>query len=158
MTPIIPEILDVTADCQIVSARIVNAPIETVFKAWTTPRHLEKWWGPAGFTNTFKVFDLRPGGTWSFIMHGPDKGNYVNECVFIKIEKPVLIAWHRLTNPLFQVVASFEEVRADKTRVMFKMLFETAAECDKVRALATEKNEENFDRLEAELQEIAKKT
>src|SRR5687767_1816106 len=100
------EILEVTPECQIVSSRIVNAPIELVFQAWTDPHHLKNWWGPAGFTNTFNEFDLRPGGKWRFIMHGPEKGNYVNECVFIKIEKPVLIAWNRLSNPIFQVVAT----------------------------------------------------
>jgi uncharacterized protein YndB with AHSA1/START domain len=59
------------------------------------PNHLKNWWGPKGFTNTFNEFDLRPGGKWSFVMHGPDKGNYVNECEFVKIEKPKLIAWKR---------------------------------------------------------------
>ena len=111
------EILNVTPDCQIISSRVVNAPIEIVFQAWTDPHHLASWWGPAGFTNTFKEFDLRPGGKWSFTMHGPEKGNYPNECVFIKIEKPNLIAWYRLSKPIFQVVASFEEVDAANTKL-----------------------------------------
>jgi len=147
----INEILSVPSDCEIVSSRIVDAPIELVFTAWTVPIHLEKWWGPAGFTNTFKEFDLRPGGKWSFVMHGPDKGNYENECVFIKIEKPFLIAWYRLSKPLFQVVAAFEKISTGRTKIVFKMLFETSEECSKIKAFAPEKNEENFDRLETEL-------
>ena len=150
------EILNVTPDCQIISSRVVNAPIEIVFQAWTDPHHLASWWGPAGFTNTFKEFDLRPGGKWSFTMHGPEKGNYPNECVFIKIEKPNLIAWYRLSKPIFQVVASFEEVDAAKTKLTFKMLFETAAECNKLKKFVPEKNEENFDKLEAELRSMIK--
>ena len=150
------EILDVAPDCQIVSSRIVNAPIEIVFQAWTDPTHLERWWGPAGFTNTFKEFDLKPGGKWSFIMHGPDKGSYTNECVFIKIEKPALIAWYRLSKPIFQVVASFEEIAIDRTKVIFKMLFESVEECNKLKGFAPEKNEENFGRLEDELRYMAK--
>ena len=150
------EILNVTPDCQIISSRVVNAPIEIVFQAWTDPHHLASWWGPAGFTNTFKEFDLRPGGKWSFTMHGPEKGNYPNECVFIKIEKPNLIAWYRLSKPIFQVVASFEEVDAAKTKLTFKMLFETADECNKLRKFVPEKNEENFDKLEAELRSMIK--
>lgn len=141
-------------DCQIVSTRIVNAPIAVVFRAWTEPPHLQKWWGPAGFTNSFQEFDLRPGGSWRFIMHGPYKGNYPNECVFIKIERPVLIAWYRLSKPLFTVVASFEEITTGRTRVIYKMLFANAAERSKVKAFAPEKNEENFDRLEIELQHM----
>jgi hypothetical protein len=150
------EILDASSDCQIVSTRVLNAPIELVFRAWTEPRHLAKWWGPKGFSNTFKEFDLRPGGNWRFIMHGPDKGNYENECVFIKIEKPNLIAWYRLSKPLFQVVASFETLAANQTKVVFKMLFETAEECNKIKSFAPEKNEENFDRLEDELLQMVR--
>ena len=150
------EILNVTPDCQIISSRVVNAPIEIVFQAWTDPHHLASWWGPAGFTNTFKEFDLRPGGKWSFTMHGPEKGNYPNECVFIKIEKPNLIAWYRLSKPIFQVVASFEEVDAAKTKLTFKMLFEAAGECNKLKKFVPEKNEENFDKLEAELRSMIK--
>src|SRR5215203_70281 len=147
-------ILEAPSNYEIVSSRIADAPIEVVFKAWTDPVHLEKWWGPAGFTNTFKEFDLRPGGKWSFVMHGPDKGNYENECVFIKIEKPFLIAWYRLSKPLFQVVTSFEEIGIDKTKIIFKMLFENAEECAKIKAFAPQKNEETFDRLETELRKM----
>ena len=89
------EIISTTPDCEIVSSRIVNASINIVYTAWTDPVHLKNWWGPAGFTNTFNEFNLRPGGKWSFIMHGPHKGNYPNECEFIKIDNPTLIAWKR---------------------------------------------------------------
>ena len=145
------EIISATPDCEIVSSRIVNAPRNVVYAAWTDPNHLKNWWGPAGFTNTFNEFDLRPGGKWSFTMHGPDKGNYPNECEFIKIDPPVLIAWKRFSKPIFQVVATFEEVSAGNTKIIFKMLFNSADECNKVKAFAGDKNEENFDRLENEL-------
>lgn len=140
-----------TPDCEIVSTRTVNASPDTVFTAWTDPEHLKNWWGPAGFTNTFHQFDLRPGGRWSFTMHGPGKGNYPNECVFMEIVRPKLISWNRLTKPLFQVVATFEEVATDKTRIVFKQVFPSAEECRKVKPFVVDKNEENFDRLEREL-------
>lgn len=145
------EILKTTPDCEIVSTRVFNVPITIAFKAWSNPEHLKKWWGPSGFTNTFNEFDFRPGGKWSFVMHGPDKGNYVNECEFIQIEAPALIAWKRHSQPLFQVMALFEPVTADKTRIIFKMLFSTPKECNKIKPFAVDKNEENFDRLEIEL-------
>ena len=150
----ITEIITTTPDCEIVSSRVVNASRELVYRAWTEPDHLKNWWGPAGFTNTFNEFDLRVGGKWSFILHGPDKGNYANECEFIKIDKPSLIAWKRFSKPIFQVVATFEEVSADKTKVVFKQIFNTAEECRKVKAFAGDKNEENFDRLEDELRKM----
>lgn len=145
------QIINTTPESEIVSSRIVNAPRELVFKAWTDPVHLKEWWGPAGFTNTFHEFDLRPGGRWIYTMHGPEKGNYQNDVEFIVIDQPSFIAWKRHSKPLFQVVATFEEVASDRTRVTFKMLFETAEECAKLRPYVVDKNEENFDRLEVEL-------
>jgi len=138
-------------DCEIVSTRIVNVPREKVYRAWSEPEHLKNWWGPAGFTNTFLEFDFRPGGRWKFIMHGPDKGNYPNECEFIKTERPSLISWKRISQPLFNIVANFEEVSGDRTKVIFRMIFDTAAECNKLKKFVVDKNEENFDRLEEEL-------
>lgn len=148
------EIIATTPESEIVTSRVVNAPIKTVYKAWSNPNHLRKWWGPAGFTNTFNLFDFKVGGKWSFIMHGPDKGNYANECEFIKIVEPKLIAWKRISKPLFQVVATFEEVSSNKTSVVFKMLFNTVDECNKLKPYVVDKNEENFDRLEVELSKM----
>lgn len=147
-------IISTTPDCEIVSSRIFDATRKLVYRAWTDPNHLKNWWGPAGFTNTFNEFDLRPGGKWSFIMHGPDKGDYHNECVFIRIDKPVLIAWNRLSKPIFQVVVTFEELPCNKTKIVFKMIFNSAEECNKVKSFAPGKNEENFDRLENELSKM----
>ena len=142
------EILSTTPDCEIVSSRIVNASIEKVFSAWSDPDHLKNWWGPRGFTNTFHEFDFRVGGKWVFTMHGPEKGNYPNECEFIKIDQPNLIAWKRYSQPLFKVVAGFEEVMPDKTKIVFKMLFDSVEERNKLVKFVPEKNEENFDKLE----------
>ncbi len=148
------EILNPTPDCEIVSSRIFNVPQEQLFRVWKDPVYLKIWWGPAGFTNTFNVFDFRVGGKWSFIMHGPDIGNYANECEFIKIEEPTLIAWKRYSKPLFQVLATFEAISSNSTKLVFKMLFETAEDCRKVKPFAVEKNEENFDRLEVVLSDM----
>ena len=149
------EISSTTPECEIVTTRIVNASIDLSFKAWTDPNHLKNWWGPKGFTNTFNEFDLRPGGKWSFIMHGPDKGNYLNEVEFIKIDKPNLIFWKRHSKPLFKVLTTFEEVTANKAKIVFKMIFDTAEESNKLRPFVVDKNEENFDRLEVELTKMA---
>ena len=149
------EILSTNPDCEIVTTRILNFPINLAFTAWTDPNHLKNWWGPKGFTNTFNEFDLRPGGKWSFIMHGPDKGNYPNECEFIKIDEPNLIAWKRHSKPLFQVMFTFEELSNNSTKIVFKMIFDTADECNKLKPYVVDKNEENFDRLEVELTKMS---
>ncbi|WP_304068343.1 SRPBCC family protein [Pedobacter glucosidilyticus] len=141
-------IFHTTPDREIVSTRIFNATQQNLFQAWANPQYLKKWWGPKGFINTFNEFDFRVGGKWSFIMHGPEKGNYANECEFVEIIIPSLIAWKRHSKPLFQVVASFEEINHKQTKLVFKMIFDTAEECEKLKPFVVDKNEENFDKLE----------
>jgi uncharacterized protein YndB with AHSA1/START domain len=144
------EILESAPDREIVNKRIINAPRETVYNAWTYPEHLINWWGPKGYTNTFIEFDLRPSGKWNFVMHGPEGENYINECIFLKIIPPELIIWNHLSFPKFQMVASFRELQG-KTEVTFKMVFKTAEECDKIKLYMYGKNEENLDKLEEEI-------
>jgi hypothetical protein len=65
--------LDLDSDPRsIIGVREFDAPRDLVFAAWTDPQHLAHWWGPNGFTTTTFSFDLRPGGVWRFVMHGPD--------------------------------------------------------------------------------------
>ncbi len=143
-----------TADRDIVTARVFNAPRELVFQAWTDPDQLVQWWGPKGFTNTFHEFDMRPGGIWRFVMHGPNGVDYQNKSVFVEVVNPERIVFDHVSGPRFQVMATFAE-QAGKTALTFRMRFESAAECDKVKAFAVEGNEQNFDRLEAHLAKMA---
>jgi uncharacterized protein YndB with AHSA1/START domain len=145
------EFFNISPDCEIVTTRIMPTPRETVFRAWTDPAILQHWWGPAGFTNTFHEFNPVPGGKWKFIMHGPEKGNYPNECVFLRVDAPSIIAWDRISQPHFRVVTTFDEVPDGKTTLTFRMQFNSKEACDKIRPFATGKNEENFDKLEVEL-------
>jgi uncharacterized protein YndB with AHSA1/START domain len=148
------KILETSPDCEIVTTRTFQAPRQLVYKAWTDPNHLKVWWGPNGFTNTFNIFDLKAGGKWSFVMHGPDKGNYVNECTFVAVNPPELLVWDRQSKPIFQVEVVFEELSKNETRVIFKQKFNTVEECSKLRKYVPEKNEENMDRLEKELKNM----
>jgi uncharacterized protein YndB with AHSA1/START domain len=141
------------SDREIVTTRVFDAPRELVFEAWTDPDHLARWWGPQGFTSTFHEFDLRPGGVWRFVMHGPDGTDYQNKSVFVEIAKPERIVFDHVSGPRFQVTATFAE-QAGKTEVTFRMRFETGAECDKAKAYAVPANEQNFDRLEAQLERM----
>ena len=136
-----------TSDREIVSIRVFDFPRERVFEAWTDPVLLAQWWGPKGFTNTFHVFESKAGGTWSFIMHGPDGTNYKNESIFVEVS-PDRIVFDHVSAPHFRVTATFEDL-GGRTQVTFRMLFNSAAECDRLRALCVPSNEENFDRLEA---------
>lgn len=59
-------------DRQIVISKVINAPRTRVWEAFTSAEHLEKWWGPNGFTITTESFDFRVGGMWKFTMHSPN--------------------------------------------------------------------------------------
>ena len=138
------------SDNQIVSTRVFDTTPELMYKAWTDPSILSQWWGPDGFTNTFHEFDLRPGGGWRFIMHGPNGDDYPNECIFIAITEPLQLIWRHISAPEFYVIANIEP-ELGKTRVVFKMIFNSAEECRKIRRFVTDANEQNFNRLEREL-------
>ena len=137
-------------DNEIISRRLIGFPRKLVWKAWTDPVHLARWWGPKGFTNTFHQFDLRPGGEWVFVMHGPDGANFDNKSVFVEIVPQERIVFDHLSKPQFRVTASFEE-NIGRTDVTFRMTFKSADECAVLRAFVTKANEQNFDRIEDEL-------
>lgn len=141
-------------DNEIYSSRELDAPLEVLYQAFSNPLHLKKWWGPEGFTNTIHEFDLRPKGKWIMTMHGPEVGNYENSSVFKTVEPNKRISWSRVSQPLFDMEVGFEKLSNSKSKISFRMIFNTAKECNKIKRYALPKNEENFDRLERELTNI----
>jgi len=135
---------------EIVTTRVLDAPRALVFRAFTHAEHLARWWGPKGFTNTFEEFEPQLGGVWRFVMHGPDGGRFQNEAVFEEIVPPEKIAFRRVTLPLFRTELALGD-RGAQTLLVWRMIFATARERDNVRRFAAEANEQNLDRLEAEL-------
>jgi uncharacterized protein YndB with AHSA1/START domain len=55
----------------LVITRIFDAPIERVWRAWTDPEYVMRWWGPTGFTSPFCRIDFREGGKYLFCMRAP---------------------------------------------------------------------------------------
>jgi uncharacterized protein YndB with AHSA1/START domain len=88
-------------------------------------------------------------------MHGPDGVDYKNESVFREVVEPKRIVFSHL-RPMhrFRVTATFTD-EAGKTRLVWRMLFESVTECQTVGRFAVEANEQNLDRLEAELAAMA---
>jgi uncharacterized protein YndB with AHSA1/START domain len=144
-----------SADAGIVSTRIFAVPRDLVFEAFSNPDHLVHWWGPKGFTNTFHEFDLRPGGAWRFVMHGPDGAEYQIAKDFVEVVKPERIVLLNLDpTHRFQMTMTFADVSGG-TRLTWWMLFEAAEDNTKLRSVISEANEQNFDRLEAYLEKIS---
>ena len=138
---------------EVINTRVFNFPPDVVFTCWSDAHLLAQWWGPKGFTNTFHEFNFTAGGNWKFTMHGPNGKEFPNESIFDSIEKPHRIVFTHL-RPMhkFEVTATFEDL-GDKTRLVFRMLFDTEEECNAVRNYVPEANEQNFDRLEKVLEE-----
>jgi uncharacterized protein YndB with AHSA1/START domain len=116
---------------EIVTVRVFEAPRELVWRAWTEPEHVAKWFGPKGFTNTIQEMDVRPGGVWRFIMHGPDGTDYQNKNIFREVIKPERLSYTHVLDPVFEAVATFEE-EGNATRVTLRSIFESAATRDRV--------------------------
>jgi uncharacterized protein YndB with AHSA1/START domain len=81
-----------TADREIVISRLIDAPPELVFEAFTEVRHLSRWWGPDGFSTTTRSFEFRVGAQWDFVMHGPDGTDYPEWITWTEIVAPERIA------------------------------------------------------------------
>jgi uncharacterized protein YndB with AHSA1/START domain len=131
---------------EIVTTRVLDAPRDMVFEAWTDPEQLKVWWGPQGFTNTFHEFEIEPGGLWRYTMHGPDGTDYKNEVQFVEIAAPHRIVLDHVSAPRFRLTALFETL-GKGTKITFRQLFETAQVYDGVKRFAVQGNEDNFDRL-----------
>jgi len=115
-----------TKDRELLITRTLNAPVELVWEAFTNPEHVANWWGPNGFTNTIYTMDLRPGGLWELVMHGPDGTDYKNKSIYKEIVVNKRIVFNHF-NPDFTTTIEFEE-QGEQTHLRWHMLFESAEE------------------------------
>lgn len=135
-------------DLEVHTSRVINAPRDRVFAAWTDPEQLARWWGPHGFTNTFHRFELQMDGLWDFTMHGPNGMVFNNTCIFKRIEPPGYLEFDHLKEMHFyKAMISFTAV-VEGTRVDWMMRFDTAEELAPIRTFIEKANEENMDKLE----------
>jgi uncharacterized protein YndB with AHSA1/START domain len=70
---------------EIVVTRVLEAPRERVWQAWTRAEQVARWWGPEGFRTRVEQLDLRPRGRWRYVMIGPDGAEYPSEGVFTEV-------------------------------------------------------------------------
>jgi uncharacterized protein YndB with AHSA1/START domain len=144
------------SELEFVISRLVDAPRELVFDAWTDPEHIAEWWGSRGFTNTIRSMDVRPGGEWRFIMHGPDGTDFENRIVYIELVKPTrLIYFHgegEVGDPgRFHVTVALAE-QGGRTKITMRSIFESVAECERVKGLgAINGGQQHLQRLEEHL-------
>ena len=119
---------------------------EEVFAAISDPARLARWWGPAGFSNTFETFEFRAGGRWIFTLHGPDGKNYPNESRFLEIVPNALVRIQHTNLPHFELSLALAPEGAG-TRLTWVAVFEDAEFAEKLRSFLETANAQNLDRL-----------
>jgi uncharacterized protein YndB with AHSA1/START domain len=150
-------ILNTTAR-ELVMTRTLDAPIELVWKVWTEPDHIKNWWGPQGFTNSIEVMEIKAGGNWEFVMHGPDGTDYKNKIRFIEVAEPARIVYEHVNAPKHITTITFTK-EGNKTLLHWHMLFESEEQLAKVVKTfkADEGLKQNGEKLEAYLQHMQHK-
>jgi uncharacterized protein YndB with AHSA1/START domain len=144
----------------IITSRLIAAPRELVWKMLTTPEHLKHFWGPDGFSNTFKSYDLRVGGQALFTMHGPDGTNWPNRFIFTTIEPPRLLRYDHDNGGKGEVDHKFlgevELTEEDgKTRIELRMAESSIEARDAVAKYAVAGGQQNLDRFAAYVAPLA---
>jgi uncharacterized protein YndB with AHSA1/START domain len=139
---------------EIILSRLVRAPRDIVFQAWTSPEKLGEWWGPKGFTITIESFYMETGGEWKFVMHSPDGVDYRNRVVFIEVLEPERISFSQSSDTdndpdQFNTTVTFDD-QGDCTCIDMRLIFKTNEARDHViRSYdGIEAAQQSLDRLE----------
>lgn len=149
-----------TADREITITRLLDAPRELVFEAWTKPEHISRWWGPNGFSATTKEMTVKPGSRWLFTLNGPDNMSFPSRIQYIEVVKPEKLVYEHGYDveddpQRFLVTVTFENA-AGKTKLTMHTIFRTKEQLEMVKSFgAIEKGNETIDHLVAYLKEMS---
>ncbi len=131
------------------SKHIAASPAR-VFAAMQDPERVARWWGPAGFSNTIHLYQFVPGGSWLLTMHGPDGKDYPNESRFTRIVPGQLFEIEHLNGHHFILTLELQP-EGQGTKVMWQQTFDTAEHYSKLAEFVAAANEQNLERLAAEV-------
>ncbi|MDQ1910789.1 SRPBCC family protein [Paenibacillus sp. GD4] len=138
--------------------RTFQAPQELVFDVWTDPKHLPNWWGPSGFTITIHSMEVKPGGAWRYIMHGPDGTDYDNVIRYLEVVRPERLVYNHgdtENEEQFHVTVTFV-AQGNTTELTMLSRFPSAEDLQMAveQYGAIEGAKQTLDRLEAELAKL----
>ena len=119
----------------LVLRRLIDAPRDKVFKAWTDPSLLKQWFAPKPWTTPRVEVDVRPGGSNLIVMRGPDGNEFPSRGVYLEVVKNEQLvytdaftnAWEPSEKPFTTVILTFEE-RAGKTQYTARVRHWTVAD------------------------------
>ncbi len=127
------------------SRHFLASPV-TVFDAFSDGSVLAQWWGPDGFTNEFEDFNFVEGGSWKFVMVGPDGKRYANASTFERVEKPHLLVIAHISPPRFQLTVRLAS-EAGGTQLTWSQTFEDPVVAQSIKHIVEPANEQNLNRL-----------
>jgi uncharacterized protein YndB with AHSA1/START domain len=126
-------VLTTPTDREIRIERVLDAPRERVFAVWTDPQLIPEWWGPRGTTTVVDRMDVRPGGSWRFVIRHADGRENGFRGTYREVEPPERIVltfeWEGLPGHVSVETAVFEEL-GERTKVIATSLFHTPEERD----------------------------
>ncbi len=130
-----------SAERELVITRIFDAPRSLVFRAWTEPEHMARWWGPKGFTLPSCKMDLRPGGAYRFHMRSPEGDDHWSQGVYREVVEPERLvlagAWTdadgKPTSPETLLTVTFEEHDGKTKLTLHQAIFESVTARDSHR-------------------------
>ncbi len=123
------------SDRELAISRIIDAPREKVFQAWTDPELLKQWFAPKPWTTPVAELDVRPGGASLIVMRGPDGNEFPNRGVYLEVVKNERLvftnayvrAWEPSEKPFMTVIVTLEDL-GGKTRYTARVLHWTVAD------------------------------
>lgn len=144
------------SDLELVLTRVIDAPRERVFTAWTT--QLPQWWGPHGMTTPVCEMELKPGGIFRTVMRAPDGADYPSKGVFLEVVENERIVftdayaagWQPSADIFFTAVVTFEVRAGGQTMYTVRALHWTVANREKHEKMGFHQGwGESLDRLVA---------
>lgn len=136
---------------EVINDRVIAHAPDRVRAAFAEPEQLVHWWGPDGFTNSIKAFDLRPGGAFRLTMHNSRGQAFENDKTFHQVTPERIVLEHHRPMHHFLMTMTFTAHGAG-TRLGWRMKFAKPQDGSDQTELARfihAANEQNFDRLEA---------
>ena len=121
---------------ELVLTRVIEAPREKLYRAWTEPELLTKWFAPLPWTTPKAVLDVRPGGASFVVMRSPEGQDMPNRGVYLEVVKNERLvftdaytkAWEPSPKPFMTVILTFEDLGGGKTRYTARVRHWTAAD------------------------------
>lgn len=135
--------------------RVFDAPVEMVWQALTQPELIKEWWGPEGFTTTIRKMDVRVGGKWLFIMHGPDGTDFDNDHTYLEVARNKRIVLQNNGPQKFEIIVDLLE-KGPQTEVKWAVIFDSVpTKNEAIRAFKADIGmEQNIERFKNYLNQL----